>query len=101
MSEVIDYTHCFSDSLLVQGKESNVLMLFKLDRPFKRCDGKLASYELSYRWLSTDCQHDSDQAWACVQGSEVTYWQEKEIRSLLRQIKRGSANLFNRFTLFG
>lgn len=101
MNSVVDYTSCFPDSLLVQGHEENVLMLSKLDQPFRRADGKRASYELAYRWLSTDCQHEDDQAWACVQGSEVTYWQEREIRSLLARIKRGGANLFQQFNLYG
>jgi hypothetical protein len=98
---IVDYQQSFSDSLLAQGKGGNVLILSKLDQPFQRFDGKKAIYQLDYRWLSVDCEHESDQAWACVQGSEYTYWQRKEIEGLLKNIaKDKDANLFDRFNLF-
>ncbi len=102
MSEtLVDYQESFSDSLAAQGKDDNVLILRKLDEPFKRFDGKKASYQLDYRWLSENCEREDDQAWACVQGSEFTYWQRKEIEGLLRNLEKGNeVNLFDHCNLF-
>ncbi|MDK9702477.1 MAG: hypothetical protein OEL20_05005 [Sulfuritalea sp.] len=101
--EVIDYSHAFPNAVAAQGKGCNVLILYKLDKPTTvRFDGKPATYELVYRWLSQTCQNDSDQAWACVQGSEVTYWQAKELgAAFIRRLKRETANLFSQFSLIG
>jgi hypothetical protein len=102
MSEkLVDYQEEFSDSLVAQGQGSNVLILRKLDEPFKRFDGKKASYQLDYRWLSENCEREDDQAWACVMGSEFTYWQRKEIEALLKAIGKGKdVNIFDYFNLF-
>ncbi|MFY0990981.1 hypothetical protein [Halomonas sp. C05BenzN] len=99
---LVDYSESFQAALIAQGKGSNFLSLTRLDEPYERFDGKRASYELNYRWLSTDCQEEDDQAWACVQGAECTYWQHKEITKLLRQLKRhDDVDLFEHFDLFG
>ena len=101
MKAAVDYTHCFQSAVLAQGSESHVLILSKLDRPCKRGDGKMASYELEYRWLSCECKHERDEAYACAQGSDLTFWQAQEIPKLLYQIKHHrDADLFQHFNLF-
>lgn len=99
---VINYSDAFPDALTAQGKGSNFLALYRLDEPTTaRFDGKKAQYELVYRWLSQDCATETDQAWACVQGSEVTYWQTRELgKEFLAAVKNGTANLFEQFRLF-
>ena len=94
--KTINYIDSFKDALMAEGKNRNVLILHKLDKPFKRFDGKLALYELEYRWLSCDCQHSKDEAFVCVLGNEFTYWQEKEIKAVLS----GKSTLFDFFQLF-
>jgi len=48
MSEVIDYSSNFADSLVAQGKGSNFLVLSKLDQPAAlRADGKKARLSLA------------------------------------------------------
>lgn len=71
----------FTDTnvLLAQGKNNDVLILTKLEEPFKRMDKKRVSYEVNHRWLSTSCQRETDQAWTCVQGEENTFWSQKEL----------------------
>lgn len=98
---VIDYTQSFKDAVIAQGKKDNVLIIRKLDKPFKRFDGKLGRYEVEHRWLSCLCEKESDQAWACTQGAEFTYWQRKEIKTLLESIKKGGyVNVFEHFSIF-
>lgn len=97
---VIDYSESFPDALLAQGNDTNVLILFHLDTPATRADGRKATYELCYRWLSVACQNSRDEAWCCVQGAEVTYWQYQEISHLVRAIKAGNdVSLFEHFKL--
>lgn len=81
MDDVIDYSSEFPNALAAQGKGSNFLAVFKLDQPCERSDGKKATFEICYRWLSQNCQSETDQAFVCVQGSEVTYFQRKELKS--------------------
>lgn len=99
MEQLIDYTEHVSGSIdgamFVHGQGKNVLILRKLDRPMRRFDGKMASYEVEYRWLSQECARESDQAWACVKGQERTYWQRKEIAKILK-----SGDMFGHFHLF-
>lgn len=97
--EIINYSESFKAALLAQGKDSNVLILHKLDHPVRRLDGKKAFYELEYRWLSTECKDESDEAWCCVSGTESTYWQRKELP--IELFKNGSKTLFDHFNLFG
>lgn len=104
---VVDYTEEFSgyrsgnNYLLVQGRGNNVLALNKLPTPVVRSDGKRASYELEYRWLSQSCEHSRDQAYVMVTDSEFIYLQRKEVSALLRHLKKGSeVVLFDYFNLF-
>ena len=100
MSNLVDYSHEFPNALLVQGRDDNVLILSKLDEPFKRFDGKKASYELVYRWLSTKCEHEDDEAFVFVLGAEATFWQAKEIKQLLPEIKnKDEVDIFEHFNL--
>lgn len=104
MVSVIDYTEDFSehvgiDFVIAQGSGRNFISIVKLETPIKRLDGKKASYELGYRYLSTDCENSKDQAWACVLGSEQTFWQAKEIKKLLADMKKGDVNVFDYFNI--
>ncbi|KZX74673.1 hypothetical protein A3715_19960 [Oleiphilus sp. HI0009] len=109
MPELIDYTQEFKDFypssniLLAQGQEYNFLSIEKLEHPIKRADGKLGRYEVGYRWLSTECESKNDEAWCCVQGNELSYWQTKEIKTLLAELKTKSSsevNIFDHFQLY-
>lgn len=81
-----DISEQFKDCVKAEQDGKNVLILRKLDFPVKRNDGKKAIYELEYRWLS-----NPDYV-SCVQGSDYTYWQAKEV-----QLKKG---LFEQFNLY-
>lgn len=72
MNNVIDYTVEFSknlgvDIVIAQGSGNNFISITKLEKPFKRFDGKKAIYEVEHRCLSVICENSKDQAWACVQ----------------------------------
>ena len=84
MSNLVDYTDTFGNCIRCEGLGRNVLILRKLDKPTKRFDGKQASYVVDHRWLSCTCQHPKDEAWACVQGNDLTLWQHKEIKAVLK-----------------
>lgn len=97
---VIDYTgqYALGKALVAQGKGTNFLALFALDRPIEG-----AKFELVYRRLSQPCKSETDQAWCCVRGSEVSYWKITEMiegKKLMRDIKNGKANIFEHFNLF-
>lgn len=100
---MIDYTKAMkkagaygSENLLKsQGKEKDVLLLRKLEKPVKRFDGKTARYELEHRELSVICENDSDEAYVCVSSSETTLWMLKEVKDALRK----NANLFDTFKI--
>lgn len=96
---IIDYGVSFPSAILAQGKDSNVLLLHRLEQPVKRLDGKKAHYELEYRWLSAECKEESDESWCCVLGAESSYWQTKELP--LEAFREGTKNLFDHFHLFG
>ncbi len=98
---VIDYSKHFPHALAAQGKGRNVLILTRLPATTRtRFDRKPAQYELIYRWLSRDCQAPQDEAYCCVQGSEVTFWQRREIGpQLFPALKAGTLNLFEHFRL--
>lgn len=114
-AQLINYTSQFKSQnshdvgvVCVHGMDRNILILRKLSEPYRRADGKLGRYELEYRWLSVECEHAEDEAWACVQGSEFTFWLVKELKDLPKLIKKeemsphelGEINLFNYFNLF-
>jgi len=67
-----DVSKYFHGCVMAEKKDKNVLILYKLDKPITRFDGKKGSYELEYRWLSQDDVH-------CVLGNEFTIWQRKEL----------------------
>ena len=94
----INYTHAFPNSISAEGNANNVLILRKLEKPVRRGDGKYASYEIEYRWLSVSCQNKDDEAWACTQGSEVTYWLKSELP--IKHIKDNIVSLFAVLSLF-
>lgn len=97
----VDYGSEFPEALIAQGQDSNFIRIVELDEPFRRADGKKASYEVEYRWLSAQCKNENDQAWACVQGNEFTYWQAAEIKPLLTQLEAGEDPcVFDHFNLF-
>lgn len=101
MGGVIDYSGSFPDAMIAQGMDNNFFALFELDQSTARADGKKAKYELCYRWLSQDCQRENDEAYVCVQGSEVSYWQRKELKAgFFARLKAGTINLFDEFNLF-
>lgn len=101
MPNLVDYAESFPESIIAQGIGSDFIRIERLDKPFKRADGKRGSYLLEHRWLSCECQKETDQSWACVQGSEFTYWQQKEIKKLLDEIKtKPDVNVFDHFNLF-
>jgi hypothetical protein len=97
MSTLVNYLPAFQhfnpsdNSSIMQGKGRNVLRLEKLDAPHTRADGKRVSYQLEYRWLSTDCEHPDDEAFVCVMGNEFSYYSAKELRATfgLRTGKQG------------
>lgn len=97
---IIDYTQQFVDCLAAHGKDKNVLILYQLDVPRKRLDGKLGGFFLEHRWLSKPCEKPDDQAWACVQGSDHIILMKKEIKDVLKALKNGTLNLFEHFDLF-
>jgi len=101
---IIDYTPYFKEYprvIAVHGKDKNCLILSKLNRPIKRLDGRYADYCLEHRWLSIPCQHEKDEAYACVTGSDTTYWQKKELIELgLNRLINGKITLFDMFILF-
>lgn len=99
---IVDYSEHFPGALIAQGKGTNFLALSKLKSPYYgRFDGKPATYEVMYRWLSQPCENPKDEVYVCVQGSECTYWQKKELpASVLADIKTGKINLFDHFNLF-
>ena len=102
--DFVDYTESLTDRhgegpLAAHGVGQNVLILRKLHQPFRRMDKTLADYQLEYRWLTGSCEHERDEAWACVKGSEFTYWTSAELSLTLEAIKYGDC-LLSHFNLF-
>jgi hypothetical protein len=84
--EIIDVSDKFKGCIAAEMRGLNVLILRRLKEPFQRFDGKVAMYELEYRWLSRPDV-------CCVLGNEFTYYQGQEIRGWEKK------NLFNAFQL--
>jgi hypothetical protein len=80
---MVDYTSKIPSCIKAQGQGGNALILRKLESRVKRLDGKYAGYEIEHRWLSETCEHSDDEAYVCVEGSEFTLWQRKEIKEIL------------------
>ena len=84
VSDVSDHFNC----LKAEQRGKDVLILRSLGKPLRRFDGKMASYELEYRWLSAPADL------TCVLGNEFTYWQAEEIEGWEAE------SLFGMFRLF-
>ena len=72
MIQEIDATQ-FSNCLRAERKGNNTLIMRRLDKPFKRFDGKTAQFELEHRWHKSE---ESDVN--SVQGNDFTYWRKNE-----------------------
>ncbi len=97
----VDSLFCDGELLAAQGRDTHFLALVKLSDPFRRMDGKRGRYCLVYRSLSQPCRDALDEAWCCVRSNENTYWQAKEIASVLTRLKAGLAvDLFAHFWIF-
>ena len=94
----VNYKHAFPNSIAAEGNGSNVIILRKLESPIRRGDGKYASYSIEHRWLSMMCRDKNDEAWACVQGSDFTYWLKSELP--IKHIKDNVVSLFSVLQLF-
>lgn len=85
------------EHIKASAKDRNVLILSHRKNPIVRFDGKRVSYQVEYRWLSTDPTPEGDEV-CCVQGSELTFWSKKEL------MENGALNphssLFDSFCLF-
>jgi hypothetical protein len=98
-SEVVDLSSVFPNAIAAEAKDKNVLIMEKLSEPYRRFDGKMANYQLQYRWLSKSVQNDRDGNWRNVMGSENTYYTEKELQDILPRLRQG-ISLFDNFNLF-
>jgi len=78
-----DITESHPGCVKAEQEGKNVLIMRRLDNPLKRFDGKMARYELDYRWLSDT---------GGVLGNELSYW----LKSEYDQAK----GLFEQFQLF-
>lgn len=74
--------------LKAEQRGKDVLILRRLDRPRRRIDGRMAQYELEYRWLSNSADL------TCVLGNELSYWRPSEIEGWENE------SLFDIFRLF-
>lgn len=97
MTNFIDYDH--KNYIYAHGKEKEFLGLCVLEHPRERFDGSLAHYGLDTRWLSVRCEHENDQAWACVKGSDYILLTEKDFREVEDVINSGGS-LFDCFNLW-
>ena len=80
--ESVDYIDAFPGALRAEGRDTELLVLYLLTTPrMIWVNGKKrpCRYELEHRWLSQPCQDERDQSWACVEGSQVTYWHKSQI----------------------
>ena len=85
-------------ALKAQADENrNVLILRKLDSPFKRFDGRRVSYQLEYRWLSVDPTPEGDEV-CCLRGQEFSYYSKRELIEVHALSKKWE--LFDSFQLF-
>ncbi len=98
MSELIDYSNSFEHTLIAQGQGKYFISIERLNKPYKRNDGRLGKYLINFRSLSQECETERDEAWCCVEYSEDSFYQAKEIPTLLKAIRTGkSVNLFDHF----
>jgi hypothetical protein len=83
----VDVTDKFT-CLKAEQRGADVLILRRLDEPVRRLDGKIAQYEVEYRWLS------DPRYVCCVLGNEFSFWQAGEINGWQHK------SLFDVFRLF-
>jgi len=95
MEQIIDYGNEFPDAIYAQGKGKLFIALFPNEDKTKRLDGVVAEYRVIQRDLSCECERPNDQAWACVQGSEISYWNADEFDKAY--IDEGRGTLFDVF----
>lgn len=105
MHEVIDYTSEYratygGHNIMAahgRGKEFYVLIDLGDDR-IKRADGKKGRYMLRDLSLSVVCERSGDQAFACVQADDWSYWASTEISAKMRRdLASGKKTLFDLF----
>jgi len=82
----------FVDVIKAESKGKNTLILRRLKTSIKRFDGKVASYELEYRWHNMVIDSDNMPDVHRVRGNEFSYWLKKEIN-----FEKG---LFEQFNVF-
>jgi hypothetical protein len=84
------------ETVKIERKGANVLVLSKLDTPRKLHSGsKTFHYVLQYRWLVNETC-DAFGMNSRVLGTEDTYWTRGEVAAVLS----GKATLFETFNLF-
>ncbi|MDY0300282.1 MAG: hypothetical protein RBQ99_01720 [Trichlorobacter sp.] len=91
----------FIKPVLAQGAGRHFVAIYKLDKPLKRVDGKLARYELEYRNTSNPCQNIKDDAWSSAEFTEHTYWLRKELKPILDAIAQNKrVNAFEHLNIW-
>jgi hypothetical protein len=102
--EVIDYTEQLqkhrpeTNFIAAYGKGNLFLALSKLKTSVKRFDGMMGKYRLHDAILSTNCERENDDAWACIKYDDFTFYTAKEIKYALLKLKYGE-NLFDCFNV--
>lgn len=105
MHEVIDYTSEYRDPysngdvMAAHGRWKDFFVLIDLgDNRVKRADGKKGRYLLRDLSLSVVCEHSRDEAFACVQANDWSYWTGTEISAKMRKdLANGKKTLFDLF----
>ena len=54
MSELIDYSNSFEHTLIAQGQGKYFISIERLNKPYKRNDGRLGKYLINFRSLSQE-----------------------------------------------
>lgn len=75
---MLDLTDYFDDAIKAEGTGRNVMILRHIPK-IKRLDGKMASYEVEYRWLSEPLEQSIENLFGSVQGNEFELYQKKEL----------------------
>lgn len=97
MDKVIDYGDIFEDAVFAHGKGNLFIAVFPNEDKAQRLDGQVADYRVLYRWLSCTCERPEDEAWACVKGSEISYWNRDEFD--IEYVEEGRGTLFDVFDI--
>jgi hypothetical protein len=82
---IVDVSDQFK-CLKAEQRGMDVLILRKLNSPIQRVDGKRASFELEYRWLSdpTDIHRALGDDYTFWRASEIPGWQTKSLFDVFR-----------------